>query len=56
LLEQNLIVLMYATPDGTQYYRKVHEVSSFTDVRDTVTAIDAERDNLGSVDDPKKQQ
>ncbi|WP_254538730.1 hypothetical protein [Halomarina litorea] len=54
--EQNLIILTYATPDGEQYYRKERALTSFTDVRDTTAAVDAEPDNLGSVDDPEQQE
>ncbi|MFD1514432.1 hypothetical protein [Halomarina rubra] len=54
--EQNLIILTYATPDGKQYYRKERALTSFTDVRDTTAAVDAEHDNLGSVDDPEQQE
>ena len=50
--EQNLIILRYATTDGEQYYRKERALTSFSDVRDTTAAVDAEPDNLGSVDDP----
>jgi hypothetical protein len=54
--EQNLIILTYATPDGKQYYRKERALTSFTDVRDTTAAVDAEPDNLGTVDDPDLQE
>ena len=54
--EQNLIILTYATPDGKQYYRKERALTSFTDVRDTTAAVDAEPDNLGTVDDPERQE
>ncbi|MWG35291.1 hypothetical protein [Halomarina oriensis] len=54
--EQNLIILTYATPDGKEYYRKDRALTSFTDVRDTTAAVDAEHDNLGSVDDTEQQE
>ncbi|MDF9748056.1 hypothetical protein [Natrinema salsiterrestre] len=54
--EQNLIILTYATPDGEQYYRKERALTSFTDVRDTTAAVDAEPGNLGIVDDPGLQE
>jgi hypothetical protein len=54
--EQNLIILTYATPDGKQYYRKERALTSFTDVRDTTAAVDAEPNNLGTVDDPDLQE
>lgn len=50
--EQNMIILTYATTDGEQYYRKERALTSFTDMRDTTAAVEAEPDNLGSVTDP----
>ncbi|KAA9399512.1 hypothetical protein Har1130_00205 [Haloarcula sp. CBA1130] len=50
--EQNLIILTYATPDGDQYFRKERALTSFSDVRETTAAVDADPANLGSVDDP----
>jgi hypothetical protein len=50
--EQNMIILTYATPDGEQYFRKERALTSYTDVRDTTAAVDAEPDNLGAVEDP----
>ncbi|WP_232688445.1 hypothetical protein [Halobacterium zhouii] len=49
--EQNLIILTYATPDGRQYFRKERALTSFSDVRDTTAAVDAEPHNLGDVED-----
>ncbi|MFW5950072.1 MAG: hypothetical protein ACOCR6_01825 [archaeon] len=54
--EQNLIILTYATPDGQQYFRKERALTSFTDVRDTTAAVDAEPENLGTVEDPDRQE
>ena len=54
--EQNLIILIYATPDGERYYRKERALTSFTDVRDTTAAVDADPDNLGAVDDDIQEQ
>ncbi|NKE34629.1 hypothetical protein GWG54_02120 [Natronococcus sp. JC468] len=54
--EQNLIILTYATPDGQRYFRKERALTSFTDVRDTTAAVDADPDNLGSVDDADLQE
>lgn len=51
--EQNLIILIYATTDGDRYLRKERALTSFTDVRDTTAAVDADPDNLGTVDDPE---
>lgn len=47
--EQNMIILIYATLDGTQYHRKERALTSFTDVRDTYAAIDVAPENLGRV-------
>ena len=52
--EQNLIILTYATPDGTQYYRKERALTSFTDTRDTTAAVDVGPENLGTVEDPER--
>ena len=54
--EQNLIILTYSTTDGKQYYRKERALTSFTDVRDTTAAVNADPDNLGTVDDPELQE
>lgn len=50
--EQNLVVLTYATPDGTRYFRKERALTSFTDARETTAAVVAGPDNLGTVEDP----
>ena len=49
--EQNLVILTYATPDGKRYFRKERALTSFTDSRDTTAAVEADPENLGSVDD-----
>jgi hypothetical protein len=49
--EQNIIILVYATPDGSQYLRKERALTSFGDVRDTTAAVDAKPGSLGTVDD-----
>jgi hypothetical protein len=54
--EQNLVILTYATPDGAQYYRKERALTSFSDVRETTAAVDADRNNLGAVDDPDLEE
>ncbi|WP_049922672.1 hypothetical protein [Halopiger djelfimassiliensis] len=55
--EQNLIILTYATPDGKRYFRKERALTSFTGPeRTTPAAIDADPDNLGSVDDPARRE
>jgi len=48
--EQNIIILTYATPDGEQYFRKERSLTSFSDVRDTTAAVDADPENLGATD------
>jgi hypothetical protein len=49
--EQNIIILVYATPDGSRYLRKERALTSFDDVRETTAAIDVDPANLGKVDD-----
>ena len=50
--EQNLIILTYATPDGTRYFRKERALTSFDDHRDTTAATMVDPTNLGTIDDP----
>ncbi|SDX94582.1 hypothetical protein [Halopenitus persicus] len=54
--EQNLVILVYATPDGTRYFRKERALTSFTDVRDTTAAVAVDPGNLGAVDDPDRRE
>ena len=54
--EQNLIILTYATTDGERYFRKERALTSFGDVRDTTAAVDADPDNLGTVDDADERE
>ncbi|WP_224447131.1 hypothetical protein [Haloprofundus salilacus] len=54
--EQNIIILVYATPDGSQYLRKERALTSFGDVRDTTAAVDAKPDSLGRVDDDDSRE
>jgi len=49
--EQNLIILTYATTDGEQYFRKERALTSFTNVRETTAAVEADPGNLGDVED-----
>jgi hypothetical protein len=49
-------ILTYATPDGELYFRKERALTSFTDIRDTTAAVDANPDSLGPVDDPDLQE
>ncbi|MEF8851671.1 MAG: hypothetical protein V5A28_04505 [Haloarculaceae archaeon] len=54
--EQNIIILVYATPDGERYYRKERALTSFTDVRDTTAAVDVDPGNLGTVEPQKRER
>ena len=54
--EQNLIILVYATPDGERYLRKERALTSFSDDRPTTAAVDAEPENLGEVTDPEERE
>ncbi|MFW5934728.1 MAG: hypothetical protein ACOCQL_02635 [Halolamina sp.] len=54
--EQNIVILVYATPDGERYLRKERALTSFGDHRDTTAGIDADPRNLGETDDEKREQ
>ncbi|MFC7082073.1 hypothetical protein [Halorussus caseinilyticus] len=54
--EQNIVILVYATPDGTRYLRKERALTSFGDDRPTTAALDASTDNLGVVNDPETRE
>ncbi|WP_123537558.1 hypothetical protein [Halosimplex salinum] len=53
--EQNIIILVYATPDGRRYFRKERALTSFNDVRETTAAVDVSPDNLGEVTDEEER-
>ncbi|MFB6101385.1 MAG: hypothetical protein ABEJ73_02335 [Haloplanus sp.] len=53
--EQNVIILTYATPDGERYFRKERALTSFSDVRDTTAAVEADPDDLGVVEDERRE-
>ncbi|MDZ7730216.1 MAG: hypothetical protein U5K37_03610 [Natrialbaceae archaeon] len=54
--EQNLIILTYATTDGTQYFRKERALPSFSGPdRVTTAAVETTPDNLGPVQDPEQR-
>ncbi|ADQ67690.1 hypothetical protein C499_17799 [Halogeometricum borinquense DSM 11551] len=53
--EQNIIILVYATPDGSQYLRKERSLTSFDDVRETTAAVDTDASHLGTVNDPEQR-
>ncbi|ELZ92938.1 hypothetical protein C440_12494 [Haloferax mucosum ATCC BAA-1512] len=55
--EQNIIILVYATPDGTRYHRKERSITSFeSDIRDTYAALDVDSDALGRVTDEETRE
>lgn len=54
--EQNMVILTYATIDGDRYFRKERALTSFSDVRDTTAAVDADPANVGTVDDPADRE
>ena len=55
--EQNLIILMYATPDGRRDFRKERALTSFTGTaRRTPVSLDVEETNLGVVEDPDTRE
>jgi len=55
--EQNLIILVYATPDGERYFRKERALTSFSgDRRETQAALDVEPQQLGTVDPDDREQ
>jgi len=54
--EQNLIILTYATTDGERDLRKERALTSFGDHRETQVSLEADPDNLGTVDDPETRE
>ncbi|WP_236639674.1 hypothetical protein [Salinigranum halophilum] len=54
--EQNIIILVYATPDGTRYYRKERALVSFSDHRDTTAAVEVSPGTLGRVEDRETRE
>jgi hypothetical protein len=55
--EQNLIILTYATPDGSKEFRKERALTSFTgEARATTAALDVSPTNLGDVSDPETRE
>jgi hypothetical protein len=54
--EQNVIILVYATPDGERYFRKEWALTSLTDVRDTTAAVDVGPGNLGEVEPENRER
>lgn len=55
--EQNLIILVYATPDGARYFRKERALPSFSgSARATLAALDVDADRLGDVTDEETRE
>jgi len=54
--EQNLIILTYATLDGTRDYRRERALTTSSDARETTAAVDVEPGNLGTVEDPDRRE
>ncbi|QFU83647.1 hypothetical protein [Natronorubrum aibiense] len=51
--ELNLIILVYATEDGSRYHRRERALTSFTGpARETKAGLCVSSDALGTVDDP----
>ena len=48
--EQNLVILVYATPDGSKYMRKERALTSFEDDREVQAAIDVPETKLATVE------
>jgi hypothetical protein len=54
--ELNIIILVYATPDGERYLRKELALRGPWDARDTPAAIDVDPSDLGAVTDPDERE
>jgi hypothetical protein len=54
--EQNIIITIYATPDGSRYFRRERALTSFSSTPEVTAAVDVDPDNLGSVDDPETRE
>jgi hypothetical protein len=55
--EQNLIILTYATPDGTLSFRKERALTSFTGpARETTVSLTVSEDDLSEVGDADRQE
>jgi hypothetical protein len=55
--EQNLIILVYATPDGRRSFRKERALTSFTGpARETPVSLEVDPENLSAVDDPDRRE
>lgn len=55
--ELNVIILVYATEDGSRYLRKERAYTSFVgDRRETRAGLDVSAADLASVDDPQTRE
>jgi hypothetical protein len=54
--ELNIIILVYATPDGERYTRKELALRGPWDARDTTAAVEVEPSDLGTVTDPDERE
>jgi hypothetical protein len=54
--EQNVIILIYATPDGERYFRKERALTSANDDRETTAAVDVSPHNLGRTGDAETRE
>ncbi len=55
--EQNIVILIYATPDGRRYHRKERALPSFSGPdRVTTAAVSVAPDQLGRVTDPERRK
>lgn len=54
--EQNLVILVYATPDGRRSFRKERALTSFSGAqRATPVSLEVDSSNLGTVEDPERR-
>lgn len=51
--EQNIVIIVYATPDGEHYHRKERALVSFSDDRQTTAAVEVPEAEVGTVSDPE---
>lgn len=55
--EQNVVILIYATSDGSRYLRKERALTSFTGpARETRAALDVDPEDLAAVADPETEE
>jgi hypothetical protein len=54
--EQNVIILIYATPDSERYFRKERALTSANDERKTTAGVDVVPRNLGRTGDAETRE